>query len=143
MKELYDLKEILCKELKEYGEKGELTAGTLDVVDKLAHTIKNLDKIIEVYDEEGYSGHYPYWAYDNGNMGGNSSRRSYRGSYGRGGSYAQRRDSRGRYSNERGYSREGYSRNDLADKMRELMDEAPDDRTRQEIQRMVEKLENA
>jgi len=50
----------------------------------------------------------------------------YRGSYGR------RRDSMGRYS-----------RNDLADKMRELMHDAPDDRTRQEMHRMVEKLENA
>ena len=60
-----------------------------------------------------------------------------------GGSYARgrmnaRRDSMGRYSGER-----GYSRNDLADKMRELMEEAPDDRTRQEIRRLVEKMENA
>lgn len=141
MKELYDLKEMLCKELKEYGEKGEMTAGTLDVVDKLTHTIKNLDKIIEVYEEGEYSGFYP-WSYEGG-MGGGSNRGgsngSYRGSYARGrGSYAR---GRGRYSNERGYSREGYSRNDLADKMRELMDEAPDEQTRKEIHRMVEKLD--
>lgn len=127
MHELYQLKEMLCKELKEYGEKGELTAGTLDVVDKLAHTVKNLDKIIEVYEDEGNSGYYPY-AYDDGmNRGG----RSYNGSY-RGRSYARRRDSMGRYS-----------RDGLADKMRELMEDAPDDRTRQEIKRLVEKLENA
>lgn len=49
------------------------------------------------------------------------------------GSY-RRRDSMGRYER-------GYSRNDLADKMRELMGDAPDDHTRQEIRRMVEKLE--
>lgn len=128
MKELYDLKEMLCKELKEYGEKGEMTAGTLDVVDKLAHTVKNLDKIIEVYEDEGYSNHYPYYmggSYDDGmNRNGSYRGRSYAGRRN------ARRDSMGRYS------REG-----LADKMRELMDEAPDDRTRQEIQRMVEKLE--
>lgn len=47
-----------------------------------------------------------------------------------------KRDSRGRYSSER-----GYSRTDLADKMRELMDEAPDDRSRQEIRRLIEKLD--
>lgn len=134
MKELYDLKEMLCKELKEYGEKGEMTAGTLDVVDKLAHTVKNLDKIIEVYEDEGYSSHYPYY------MGGSYDDSMNRnGSY-RGRSYAgrrnARRDSMGRYSGER-----GYSRSDLSDKLRELMDEAPDDRTRQEIHRMVEKLE--
>ena len=127
MHELYQLKEMLCKELKEYGDKGEMTAGTLEVVDKLAHTVKNLDKIIEVYEDEGNSGYYPY-AYDDGmNRGG----RSYNGSY-RGRSYARWRDSMGRYS-----------RDGLADKMRELMEDAPDDRTRQEIKRLVEKLENA
>lgn len=129
MKELYDLKEMLCKELKEYGEKGEMTAGTLDVVDKLTHTIKNLDKIIEVYEDEGYSSHYPYYmggSYDDGmNRNGSYRGRSYAGRRN------ARRDSMGRYS------REG-----LADKMRDLMDEAPDERTRQEIQRMIEKFEN-
>lgn len=129
MKELYDLKEMLCKELKEYGEKGEMTAGTLDVVDKLAHTVKNLDKIIEVYEDEGYSNHYPYYmggSYDDGmNRNGSYRGRSYAGRRN------ARRDSMGRYS------REG-----LADKMRDLMDEAPDERTRQEIQRMIEKFEN-
>lgn len=129
MKELYDLKEMLCKELKEYGEKGEMTAGTLDVVDKLAHTVKNLDKIIAVYEDEGYSSHYPYYmggSYDDGmNRNGSYRGRSYAGRRN------ARRDSMGRYS------REG-----LADKMRDLMDEAPDERTRQEIQRMIEKFEN-
>ena len=55
MHELHDLREMLCKELKEYGMKGDLSAGTLDIVDKLCHAIKNLDKIIEV-DESEYSG---------------------------------------------------------------------------------------
>lgn len=116
---------MLCDELKEYGKKGELTAGSLSTVDTLAHALKNLDKVIE--DEDGYSNHYPYGgSYDMGGRG------SYRGSY------ARRRDSMGRYSGER-----GYSRSDLSDKLRGLMDEAPDDHTRQEIRRMVEKLENA
>lgn len=131
MKELYELKEILCKELKEYGKKGELSTGSLDVVDKLAHTVKNLDRIIDTYDDN-YSGMYPY-AYDNGNMGGN---RSYRG-----GSYAQRRDSRGRYSGR--YARDGYSReSDMVAELRELMEDAPDERTRQEFQRFISKIES-
>ena len=124
MKELYELKEMLCDELKEYGKKGELkNAGTLDVVDKLAHTVKNLDKIIEAYDE-GESSMYPY-AYDDG-MNGRSMRysRNYRG-----GSYAQKRDSMGRYS-----------RDGIADKLRDLMDEAPDEKTRQDIQRIVDRM---
>ena len=69
MKELHDLKEKLCEELKEYGKK-DLSAGSLDVIDKLAHTVKNLDKII---DGESYSQRY----------GGNYTRRGMRGySYG-------------------------------------------------------------
>ena len=51
MHELYDIKEMLMEELKEYGRKGELTSGTLEVVDKLSHAIKNLCKIIEAYEE--------------------------------------------------------------------------------------------
>lgn len=128
MKELYDLKEMLCNELKEYGGK-EMSTGTLDVVDKLAHTIKNLDKIIETYEEGGYSSHYPYWSYDNG-MGG--SNRSYRGSY------AQRRDRMGRYSGERGYSRDG----GMVEELRALMQDAPDERTKQEFQRFIQKIES-
>lgn len=122
MKELKELRDMLCDELKEYGKKGELTAGSLSTVDTLAHALKNLDKVIE--DEDGYSNHYPY----------------YGGSYDMGGrgSYARRRDRMGRYSGER-----GYSRSDLSDKLRDLMDEAPDDRTRQEIQRMIDKFESA
>lgn len=120
MKELKELRDMLCDELKEYGKKGELTAGSLSTIDTLAHALKNLDKVID--DDEGYSGNYPYWD----------------GGVYRGRSYARRRDSMGRYSGER-----GYSRSDLSDKLRDLMDEAPDDHTRQEIRRMVDKLENA
>jgi len=101
----------------------------LDMLDKLTHSIASIKKTIMMEQDDGYSGMYPY-------MGGY-------GRYSRdGSSYARgrnaRRDSMGRYSGER-----GYSRTDFADKMRDLMEDAPDDRTRQEIQRMVEKLENA
>ena len=116
MKELHDLRDKLCDELKDYGRK-DISAGTLDVVDKLTHTIKNLDKIIEV-DEDGYSGYYPY-SYD-------------RGSYARGRNV--RRDSMGRYSGD------GYSRSDLTENLRDLMADAPDERTRAEIKRLIDKM---
>ena len=112
MKELYELKERLIDELKDYGKR-DLSGSSLDMIDKLAHATKNLCKIIEDSDE-GSSGYYPRTGriYDG---------RSFRNSY--------RRDSMGRYS-----------RDGLADKLRELMDEAPDDRTRMEIQKLVEKM---
>ena len=121
MHALYELKEKLCDELKEYGSK-DLTAGSLDVVDKLAHAIKNLDKIIEAYEDEGYSNRYhPGYVYADGRD------NSYRG----GRSYARRRDSMGRYS-----------RDGMADKLRELMEDAPDDRTREEIRKLADKMES-
>lgn len=139
MHELYKLKEMLCRELEEYGEKGEMSTGTLDVVDKLAHTIKNLDKIIEKYEEEEYSGR---GSYEDGRRG------SYRGSYEDGRSYERGSYARGRGRNARRdrmgrYSSEGYSRNeDMAMQIREMMEDAPDERTRQEFQRFLGKLEN-
>lgn len=131
MKDLETLCDILSDQLKDVTRKAKngISSGDLENIDKLTHSIASIKKIMAFMEDDGeYSGYYP--------MGG-SYRESYRGSYARnGGSYARKRDSMGRYSGER-----GYSRNALADKMRDLMMDAPDDRTRQEIQRMVEKLE--
>lgn len=135
MDELYKLKKMLCDELEEYGRKGDMTTGSLDIVDKLAHAIKNLDKIIEAYDEsEGRS-------YDGGSYDGGSYRNSYRRSYNSyRNSYARKRDSRGRYS--RDYSRD-YSRNaDAIEQLRDMMDEMPDQHMRSELQKIVAKMEN-
>lgn len=123
MQELYDLKEMLCDELKEYGKKGELTAGSLDVVDKLTHTIKNLNKIIDKYEEDEYSGNYMY---DDGMM-----HRMVGRSYARGRN--AKRDSMGRYS------RHGDMIGDLYD----LMEEAPDERTKMELQKFIKKMEQS
>lgn len=140
MHAIYDLKEQLCKELEEYGQKGELTAGTLDVVDKLAHAVKNIDRIIEKYEEEeGSSGRY-----DDGMSGGGTYRGSYNGSYNdgsgrRGGSYARgryaKRDSMGRYSRRSSYD------DGMIQELRDLMQDAPDERTRKEFQTFISKME--
>lgn len=126
MKELYELKEKLCDELKDYSKKN-ISGSAIDVVDKLSHTIKNLDKIIETYEEEGYSGRYSNRMYDN-NMSMASDRYS----------NARRRDSRGRYS--RNYSRDGYSYG-TAEELRDIMDEAPED-VKSDIQRIIRKMES-
>lgn len=129
MHELYKLKEMLCKELEEYGKKGELTTGSLDVVDKLAHTIKNLCKIIEKYEEDEYSGRS--YAYEGGSYRGANQYGSYARGANQYGSYAQRRDSRGRYSRDE----------NMVMELRELMNEAPDERTRMEFQKFIQKIE--
>jgi hypothetical protein len=139
MHKLYELKDMLCEELEQYGKKGELTAGSLDVVDKLTHTIKNLDKIIEKYEEDEYSNAMGGGSYARGGQGGGQSNTSYArgGSYARGRGSNARRDSMGRYSSEG-----GYSRNDgMIMELRELMQDAPDERTRQEFERFIQKME--
>lgn len=128
MKELYELKEKLCDELKEYNKKS-MSGSNIDVVDKLSHTIKNLDKIIETYEEEGYSGSYPNRMpnYDYAMA-----------SDGR--SYARRRDSMGRYS--RNYSRDGYSYHDgTVEELKDIMKDAPEE-VKSDIQRVIRKMES-
>ena len=133
MHELYELKDVLMKELEEYGRKGELTGGSLEIVDKLAHTIKNLDKIIEKYEEEEYSSRDPYYG---GGMSYHGNGSDWDRSYARGRGRNARRDSMGRYSST------GYSRDmEIVAKLKDLMNEAPDERSRMEIQKLVSKME--
>ncbi len=138
--ELYDLKDKLCRELSEYGKKEKIDASTLQVIDTLSHSLKNVCKIIECYEaeENGYSA--AQGGYSNFNMprvsyaGGNS----YEGgnSYGGGMSYARgrgsnaRRDSMGRYSSrDGGYSNGG----DFRMEMQELIKDAPNEFVRQKM----------
>jgi hypothetical protein len=124
MHELYELKEKLMEELKQYGTK-EMTAGSLDVIDKLTHTIKNLCKIIEESEYSETGANY---------QGGNYSRPM--SSYARGGrgGYSRanvKRDSMGRYS----------SAGDLVEELRDMMQDAPNESIRMDIQRLVSKME--
>ena len=141
MDELYKLKDMLCKELEEYGSKGEMSAGSLATIDTLSHALKNLNKIIESKEE---GDEYSNRAYPDG-MGGSyrgGHGTSYRGPYmGNGSSYARgrmnaRRDSMGRYSGN------GYSRDDgMVEELRELMQDAPNETIKRDIQRLVDKIE--
>ena len=139
MHELYKLKEMLCKELEEYGSKGELSGGTLEVVDKLAHAVKNLDKIIEAKEME-----------DESFEGGMSNARDGRGRYPRegmsyrGNSYARgrgrnaRRDSMGRYSSRGGYS---MANDEYVEQLEEMMQEVPENAQRH-IQKAIQEMQN-
>ena len=55
MHDLYNLKEMLCRELSDYGKDGTLTLSSLDTIDKLAHAAKNVAKLIDEKDEYGSS----------------------------------------------------------------------------------------
>lgn len=132
MHEIIELKEMLCKELEEYGRKGEMSAGTLEIVDKLAHAVKNLGKIIEM-DEGEYSGRMGS-SYARGGSRGGQGGSSYRSSYARGRS----RDSRGRYSSEE-YS---MAADDVIQQLEDMMDSAPDERSKKKIKELIREMSN-
>ena len=148
---MHKLMEYLCDELEELERKvekeGKLSAAEIQYADVLAHTKKNLLKAEEMWDESEYSmegggGSYA-GSYDGG-----------RGQGGRGGSYARRggggRGGRGGRTGANqygsyagGYSRMGYSmaNDSMVEELHRLMQEAPDDQTRQEFQKLIQKLE--
>lgn len=133
MHDLYNLKEMLCEELETYGRSKELSPSSLEMIDKLAHAAKNVSKIIECSEAEQYSGR-------NSMRGG-----SYRdGGYSRDGYYYDDGMSngnsyrRGRAANGRFVSRDG---SEMARRLREMMEEAPDDNARREIQRLADRME--
>lgn len=114
MVDWHELKDMLCDELDKVTKKGELSAGSLDIVDKLTHSIKSIETIMAM---NGYSND---------------------------GSYSRRRDSMGRYSNRDyrydGYSRD---KDHLISELHHLMDSATDDKTRQDFKRFISKMENS
>lgn len=140
MHELYEIKEMLMDELKQYSKGGELTSGTLEVVDKLTHAIKNICKIIEAYEEEEeYSSRGG--SYARGRSYARGGRNSYENdgmSYARGRGRNARRDSMGRYSRNDGYSMDS---GEMIDNIRELMQDAPNDQIKMEMQKLVQKME--
>lgn len=128
----YDLKEMLCEELEDVVKKGELSAGDLDVVDKLTHSIKSLVTIMAM-EEGGYSNDGSYDNYGNGGNGGNYN--SYRGYSGRRG-----RDSMGRYTSGRRYSRDE-AKDEVMRHLEKAMTGASGEQ-RKIIQDAVEELKN-
>lgn len=142
MHELYTLKDKIVKELGEYGRK-ELSSNSIEMVDKLAHAAKNIAKVIECCEEEEYSNAMSRAArsyrqsgrsYADGGSYAYESRDYVRpdGSYRDGGSYARNSGRSSRYS--RGGS-------NMVSELRELMNDAPDERTREEFRKLIEKME--
>ena len=144
---MHKLIEDVCDELEKIETKadgGKLSLAEIEYADKLAHLKKNLLRSDEIMDK-GYSGEMR--RYPSSFRGGRGSSRDGGSSYDdRGRGSNAERDPRGRYSTGRGYSR--YIRDDysmdteeIASDLRNLMNEAPNDRMRQELQRIVSRVE--
>ena len=141
---MHKLMEYVCEEMEELERKadkdGKLSMAEMQYLDTLAHTKKNLLKADEMWEESEYSeamdgrgtsyrrsydrdGRGTSYRYDDGTM---SMARGRRGNV--------RRDSMGRYSRAEGAEM-------MVDELRELMQEAPDERTRMEFQKFIQKIE--
>lgn len=149
MHKIYELKEKLCKELEEYAAKDKLDVSSVSIIDTLAHTIKNLDKILDHEEEvkeysETRGGRY---SYDNGMR--MPMYNSYDGgSYSRGRGRNANRDSMGRYSStgSYGYPRYygGYSRaeeavDSMVDDLQDMMHDLPPEKQRS-VQEFIQSL---
>ena len=130
-----DLKDIICRELDEIAEKGEMSAGELDTVYKLIVAKEKLLRIEELEADLGYSNAGDWNA--SGSYGGNS----YGNNYGRGNSYG-RHYVRGHYSR----GRDRYSMDDgkemFVEQLREMMnDESLSGSDRTVLRKAMEQLQ--
>ena len=138
MEDMRKLKDMLCRELDEFSRRDSIESYDLDTIHKLTDTIKNLDKI-EMLEDGGYS-----QARGGGNRGGMRTYArdgeggvyGYEDSFGDNDGYSmarRRRDERGRYSRDDG-------RDDMVNRLEEMMSRAGSDRDREEIRRMIERM---
>ena len=135
MDTLEGILDVSCKELDQIVRAGKYRSrDEIDTAYKLIDIIKDVYEVWEKEDEgsgsqygDGYSRRGGYNSYNDG-MGRTSAR------------------GRGRYSSRNGRSYGGYysragAEEEFADELRDLMDHAPDESTRQSIQRMLSQME--
>lgn len=146
--DLHELCEVIEKDIAKTNEKlrmsgGEMSGSDLEYVDKLTHAMKSIKTTMAMMDaeEDGYSREGSGRNNSNGSYSGNygmNSGRYYPGySYaGRGRGSNAKRDSMGRYS--RGYSR---GDEEMVEEVRELMEKAPDEQTRRDFQKILDRME--
>jgi len=146
---MHKIYEIACDEIEELEKKANekgLSASDLEYANKLAELKKNILKI-SMMEDEGYS------ADDDMSMNNSMMRNNSRGyrdssnrSYARGRGRNARRDSMGRYSREYSrYSRDdGYSASadELIEQLEDMKESAPDEMTRKEITKLIDKMSN-
>ena len=127
IKELREMEHTISNEIAEANQRirqsgGDMNTADIEIIDKLTHTMKSLATAVAMLEAEddGYSGRY----YRDNRTGMND----YSGN-----SYGYGRERRSNY----GYSRTG----SMHDHLRQMMDEAPDEATRMEIKKLMDKID--
>lgn len=126
-----EIKRMICEEIDEIAKKGEMSAGDLDIVNKLVLTKEKLLRIEELEGELGYS-EAGEWNANGSYARGNS--------YMNGNSYSRRNSS---YARGRRYSRDGYSRaaDDIKERMMDMLNNGDfTSSQRQSIQRIMDEM---
>lgn len=149
----YELKDMLKKELDQIVKKGELSAGSLETIDKLLNSIKNACKITmyEEYAEDGYSyadsdmdmSNYSYARGGNGRGRGSNANRDSMGRYSSEGGYSNARsgrDGRGGYSRKGGYSYADGEKEEKIEMLRDMMQEVNEEE-RRALQKIIRRME--
>ena len=145
LKEVYDLKETVGHKIAQANKKikangGDIANDDVEISDELTHSLKSLVTTCAMLEaeEDGYSERYmPTWnpgisyGMDHRNGSSYENRDGYSGN--RGG-YSRNRYSR---ENRNGYSRTG----NMTDQLREMMEDAPDEMTRMEIKKLMDKMD--
>lgn len=140
---MHKLMEFICEELEDLEAKvekdGKLSMAEVEYGDKLAHFKKNLLSSEEMWEDSEYSmadGSYAGRSYAN---------ESYARGRNRGGRSYARGDRRGgrRGANQYGsYGMGEYSRaSDMTNDLRELMQDAPNEKVRMEFERFINKID--
>lgn len=133
---MHKLIDFLCDELEDLERKaekeGKLSMAEVQYLDTLAHAKKNLMKAEEMseegYSERGYS------------MGDHSYRDGH--SYARGRGRNARRDAMGRYSSRTYPMDYSMAADDMVSELRDMMHDAPDEQTKREFQKFINKIES-
>lgn len=157
---MHKIKEKLMETIDEYEKKlkksngGELSAGDIEYLHKITDTIKNIDKIEMLEEENGYSSRGGEWeaqgsyrggysrdngspSYDDGMSNARRGEHYVRGHYSRNDGYSMDDD----YSMARRYSRDG-GKDYLVQKIGAMMPEA-NAKEREVLERAIKQIENA
>ena len=133
---MHKLIDFLCDELEDLERKaekeGKLSMAEVQYLDTLAHAKKNLMKAEEM-SEEGYS-----------ERGYSMDDHSYRDghSYARGRGRNARRDAMGRYSSRTYPMDYSMAADDMVSELRDMMHDAPDEQTKREFQKFINRIES-
>lgn len=153
MDSMYKIEEMCCRELDKIAQRGELSSSTLQQAAMLVDTVKDVETIAAMAEEDPEYSQYGGGSYDNGVAYANRGRHYVRSNYSRDGGYPRAgngqgmgntggggssygRDSRGRYS------REG-EKEDMIQRLERMMDQSGDPNEAAAYKRAMEQLRNA